>query len=144
MTNKIDKNKPTAIVIGAGFGGIALAIRLQSQGFDVTLIENRDKPGGRAYVYEEAGYKFDGGPTVITDPDCLKELFELSAEKLKIISICCPSIHFTNCNGKTAIALIITMIWTTFWRKSASAIRAMLRVIRSFWTILTKFITRAM
>ena len=75
--------KPTAIIVGAGFGGIALAIRLQSQGFDVTLVDNRDKPGGRAYVYEEKGYKFDGGPTVITDPDCLEQLFTLSGHKME-------------------------------------------------------------
>jgi len=89
MTVQLDKNilastdkKPTAIVIGAGFGGIALAIRLQVMGFDTTLVDNRDKPGGRAYVYEEDGYKFDGGPTVITDPDCLKELFTLSGRSM--------------------------------------------------------------
>jgi phytoene desaturase len=70
--------QPSAIVIGAGFGGLALAIRLQSMGFQVTLVDNRDKPGGRAYVYEEDGYKFDGGPTVITDPNCLRELWELT------------------------------------------------------------------
>lgn len=81
--NTPSPQKPTAIVIGAGFGGIALAIRLQSQGFDVTLCDNRDKAGGRAYVYEEKGYKFDGGPTVLTDPDCLKELFEISGRKME-------------------------------------------------------------
>ena len=75
--------KPTAIVIGAGFGGIALAIRLQSMGFQTTLVDNRDKPGGRAYVYEIDGYKFDGGPTVITDPDCLRELWELSSRRME-------------------------------------------------------------
>ncbi len=71
-----------AIVIGAGFGGIALAIRLQSMGFQTSLVDNRDKPGGRAYVYEEKGYKFDGGPTVLTDPDCLEELWALSGRKM--------------------------------------------------------------
>ncbi len=76
-------SKPTAIVIGAGFGGIALAIRLQAAGFDVTLVDNRDKPGGRAYVYEEKGYTFDGGPTVITDPDCLEQLFTVSGKKIE-------------------------------------------------------------
>ena len=79
---KTQTPKPTAIVIGAGFGGIALAIRLQAMGFKTTLLDNRDKPGGRAYVYEEKGYKFDGGPTVITDPDCLKELFALSGRNM--------------------------------------------------------------
>ena len=78
-----DQVKPTAIIIGAGFGGISLAIRLQSMGFQTTLVDNRDKPGGRAYVYEQKGYKFDGGPTVITDPDCLKELFALSGRKIE-------------------------------------------------------------
>ena len=75
-------SKPTAIVVGAGFGGISLAIRLQNMGFQTTLVDNRDKPGGRAYVYEKEGYKFDGGPTVITDPDCLKELFTLSGKNI--------------------------------------------------------------
>ena len=75
-------DKPTAIVVGAGFGGLALAVRLQSMGFQTTLLDKRDKPGGRAYVYEEKGYKFDGGPTVITDPNCLRELFELSGRNM--------------------------------------------------------------
>ena len=74
--------KPTAIVIGAGFGGIALAVRLQVMGFQTTLVDNRDKPGGRAYVYEEKGFKFDGGPTVITDPDCLRELWTVAGRDM--------------------------------------------------------------
>ena len=65
-------------VIGAGFGGLALAIRLQSAGIATTLIEGRDQPGGRAYYWEKEGYTFDAGPTVITDPDCLRELWALS------------------------------------------------------------------
>jgi phytoene desaturase len=75
--------KPRAAVIGSGFGGLSLAIRLQSSGFDVTVIESREKPGGRAYVWEQDGFTFDAGPTVITDPDCLKELFELSGRKIE-------------------------------------------------------------
>ena len=70
-----------AIVIGAGFGGLALAIRLQSGGVQTTLLERRDKVGGRAYVYEQDGFVFDAGPTVITDPDCLDELWSLSGRK---------------------------------------------------------------
>ena len=65
----------TAAVIGAGFGGIALAIRLQSAGVQTVLFEARDKPGGRAYVYEDAGFTFDAGPTVITDPSAIEEVF---------------------------------------------------------------------
>jgi phytoene desaturase len=72
----------TAAVIGSGFGGLALAIRLQSAGIQTTLIEARDKPGGRAYVYEIDGFKFDAGPTVITDPSCLEELFQLSGRNI--------------------------------------------------------------
>ena len=67
-----------AAVIGAGFGGLALAIRLQSAGIATTVIEARDRPGGRAYVWEKEGFTFDAGPTVITDPDCLKELWALT------------------------------------------------------------------
>ncbi len=67
-----------AAVIGAGFGGLALAIRLQSAGVATTVIEARDKPGGRAYHWERDGFTFDAGPTVITDPDCLAELWRLS------------------------------------------------------------------
>ena len=72
----------TAAVIGSGFGGLALAIRLQSAGIATTLIEQRDKPGGRAYVFEDQGFIFDAGPTVITDPSCLEELWALSGRKL--------------------------------------------------------------
>ena len=72
----------SAAVIGAGFGGIALAIRLQSAGVQTTLFEARDKPGGRAYVYHDQGFTFDAGPTVITDPSALEELFALSGRCL--------------------------------------------------------------
>ncbi|SDM11741.1 phytoene desaturase [Oryzisolibacter propanilivorax] len=71
-----------AVVIGAGFGGLALAIRLQSAGIATTLLEARDKPGGRAYVYHDEGFTFDAGPTVITDPSALEELFALSGRRL--------------------------------------------------------------
>ena len=72
----------SAAVIGAGFGGLALAIRLQSAGIQTTIFEKRDKPGGRAYVYNDDGFTFDAGPTVITDPDCLEQLWSLSGRKL--------------------------------------------------------------
>jgi len=72
----------TAAVIGSGFGGIALAIRLQAAGTQTTLFEARDKPGGRAYVYEDQGFTFDAGPTVITDPSALEELFALGGRRM--------------------------------------------------------------
>jgi phytoene desaturase len=63
-------------VVGSGFGGLAAAIRLCNNGFDTVVFEARDKPGGRAYVYEQDGFVFDGGPTVITAPNLFSELFE--------------------------------------------------------------------
>jgi phytoene desaturase len=69
------------IVIGSGFGGLTAAIRLQAKGFDVEIVEKRDKPGGRAYVYEQDGYTFDGGPTIITAPWLIHELFELAGKR---------------------------------------------------------------
>ena len=76
-----EQGRPRAVVVGSGFGGLARALRLQAGGFDVTVLEKRDKPGGRAYVYEDAGFKFDGGPTVITDPTCLEELWTASGRR---------------------------------------------------------------
>ncbi|HYD98465.1 MAG TPA: phytoene desaturase [Alphaproteobacteria bacterium] len=71
-----------AVVIGAGFGGLALAIRLQAAGIATTLLEKRDKPGGRAYVYEDGGFVFDAGPTVITDPTALEALFAAAGRRM--------------------------------------------------------------
>ena len=71
-----------AIVIGAGFGGLALAIRLQSAGVATTIVEARDKPGGRAYHWVKDGFTFDAGPTVITDPPCLQELWALTGQDM--------------------------------------------------------------
>lgn len=69
------------VVIGSGFGGLTAAIRLQAQGHDVTIVEKRDKLGGRAYVYEQDGFKFDGGPTIITAPWLIDEVFTLAGKK---------------------------------------------------------------
>ncbi len=67
--------------IGSGFGGLVAAIRLQAQGHSVTILEKRDKPGGRAYVYEQNGFVFDGGPTIITAPWLIRDLFELCGKR---------------------------------------------------------------
>ncbi len=69
------------IVIGSGFGGLSAAIRLAAQGHDVTIFEKRDRLGGRAYQYEINGFKFDGGPTVITAPYMFDELFEVAGRR---------------------------------------------------------------
>lgn len=68
-------------VIGSGFGGLAAAIRLQAAGFRTVLFEARDKPGGRAYVHEDSGFTFDAGPTVITAPASIDELFEVAGKR---------------------------------------------------------------
>lgn len=72
---------PHAIIVGAGFGGMAAAIRMRARGFKVTLLEANEQLGGRASVFERDGYTFDAGPTVITAPYLFDELFELSGRK---------------------------------------------------------------
>ena len=71
-----------AAVIGSGFGGLAAAIRLATAGMRVTMFEARDLPGGRAYVYKQDGFTFDAGPTVITAPHCIAELFAEAGKDL--------------------------------------------------------------
>jgi phytoene desaturase len=65
-----------AIVIGSGFGGLGVANRLAAKGHEVEIFDNRDQLGGRAYQYQINGFKFDGGPTVITAPYMFDELFD--------------------------------------------------------------------
>lgn len=69
-----------AIIMGSGFGGLASAIRLLNKGYDVTVLEAREQLGGRAGVFRQQGYTFDAGPTVITAPYLIDELFELLGE----------------------------------------------------------------
>ncbi len=78
MTPASSHDRPRAVVIGSGFGGLALAIRLQAAGAAVIVVEARDKPGGRAYVYEQDGFRFDAGPTVLTAPTVIDELFKIA------------------------------------------------------------------
>ncbi len=69
-----------AVVIGSGIGGISCAIRLQSLGFDTQIVEKLDAPGGRAYVRRAEGFTFDMGPTVLTVPHFIEELFSLERD----------------------------------------------------------------
>jgi phytoene desaturase len=71
-------SRRSAIIIGSGFGGLALGIRLQSLGFQTTILEKLDGPGGRAFVRRVDGFTFDMGPTVLTVPHFIEELFALS------------------------------------------------------------------
>lgn len=70
------------VVIGSGFGGLGAAVRLQTRGYQVELVEARDQLGGRAYVYRQDGFTFDGGPTVITAPFLIEELFTGAGHKM--------------------------------------------------------------
>ncbi len=72
-----------AVVIGSGFGGLAAAIRLSVKGYEVQVLEKLDMAGGRAYVHQQDGFTFDAGPTIITLPYLLEELFELCGHDMK-------------------------------------------------------------
>jgi phytoene desaturase len=69
------------IIIGSGFGALGAAARLAARGYDVEIFEKRDKPGGRAYVYEQDGFKFDGGPTVVTAPFMFDDIFATAGRR---------------------------------------------------------------
>jgi phytoene desaturase len=71
-----------AVVIGSGFGGLAAAIRLGARGYRVTVLEKLDAPGGRAYVFRQDGFTFDAGPTIVTAPFLLEELWALCGREL--------------------------------------------------------------
>lgn len=70
-----------AIVIGSGLGGLAAALRLQNLGYQTTVFERLQQPGGRAGVQRMDGYTFDLGPTIITAPFLIEELFELHGKQ---------------------------------------------------------------
>ena len=71
------------VIIGSGFGGLAAATRLQAQGHEVVVVEKRDQPGGRASVFRQRGFVFDAGPTIITAPALLDELFALAGKQTR-------------------------------------------------------------
>jgi phytoene desaturase len=75
-------NAPHAVVIGSGFGGLAAAVRLGARGYRVTVLERLDAPGGRAMVHRQDGFTFDAGPTIITAPFVLEELWSLCGKRL--------------------------------------------------------------
>lgn len=78
----IASEQPHAIVIGAGFGGIAAALRVRKMGYRVTLVERQATVGGRARTFCQDGFTFDAGPTVITAPHLFEELFGLFGRKM--------------------------------------------------------------
>ncbi|MDX2237948.1 MAG: phytoene desaturase family protein [Hyphomonadaceae bacterium] len=76
-----EDRRPHAIVIGAGFGGLAAAVRLGARGYRVTVLERRDACGGRAYVLKQDGFTFDCGPTIITAPFLFEDLWALCGRR---------------------------------------------------------------
>ena len=74
--------RPHAVVIGSGFGGLAAAIRLGARGYRVTVLERLDAPGGRASVFRQDGFVFDAGPTIVTAPFLLEELWALCGRRM--------------------------------------------------------------
>ena len=79
---QLSPDAPHAVVIGSGFGGLAAAVRLGAKGYRVTVLEKLDAPGGRAYVYRQDGFTFDAGPTIVTAPFLLEELWQLCGRRL--------------------------------------------------------------
>jgi phytoene desaturase len=77
-----DGHRPHAIVIGSGFGGLAAAVRLGARGYRVTVLERLDAPGGRAYVFRQDGFTFDAGPTIVTAPFLLEELWAMCGKRM--------------------------------------------------------------
>ena len=75
-------NAERALVIGAGFGGLAAAIRLALKGYEVQILERLGAAGGRAYVHRRHGFTFDAGPTIITAPFLLEELWSMCGKKM--------------------------------------------------------------
>ncbi|MCU0428039.1 MAG: phytoene desaturase family protein [Candidatus Kapabacteria bacterium] len=70
-------------IIGSGFGGLSAAVRLQAQGFDVTIFEKNERVGGHAYQLKKKGYTFDMGPSLITAPDVIQKVFATAGKKLE-------------------------------------------------------------
>ncbi len=74
--------KNSAIIIGSGFGGLALANRLQASGFETTILEKRKKIGGRAYQWKSGGYTFDMGPSLVTATEIIDDVFKAAGRRL--------------------------------------------------------------
>lgn len=82
MLDRTQDPRPHAVVIGAGFGGLAAAVRLGARGYRVTILDRLDGPGGRAYVYRQDGFTFDAGPTIITAPYVFERLWALCGRRM--------------------------------------------------------------
>ena len=72
--------RPVAVIIGAGFGGLAAGIRLAAKGYRVEVLDRLDTPGGRGTSHHQDGFRFDLGPTIVTAPQVFRELWEAVGE----------------------------------------------------------------
>jgi len=98
------KDRSHAVVIGSGFGGLAAAIRLGARGYRVTVLEQLDAPGGRAYVHRQDGFTFDAGPTIITAPFLFEELWTLCGRRMAddvTLAACDPFYKLVFDDGET-------------------------------------------
>ncbi len=127
-----------------GFGGLALAIRLQSAGVETTVVEARDKPGGRAYHWVKDGFTFDAGPTVITDPPCLQELWALSGQDMAADVDLVPVMPFTGSTGPTARTSTIRTTRPRSAPRSQSSTPAISRATTASSPIRRAYTSRAM
>ena len=82
QASSLSPQRPHAVVIGSGFGGLAAAIRLGARGYRVTVLEKLEAPGGRAFVYRQDGFTFDAGPTIVTAPFLFEELWRLCGREM--------------------------------------------------------------
>jgi phytoene desaturase len=73
---------PRALVVGAGFSGLAAAVRLAARGWRVTVLDKLDTPGGRATALHQDGYRFDLGPTIVTAPHLFELVWEIAGRKM--------------------------------------------------------------
>ncbi|KQT82128.1 phytoene desaturase [Methylobacterium sp. Leaf466] len=86
--------RPHAVVIGSGFGGLAAAIRLGARGYRVTVLERLEQPGGRARVHRQDGFTFDAGPTIVTAPFLFEELWTLCGRRMEDDVTLAPMLPF--------------------------------------------------
>jgi phytoene dehydrogenase-like protein len=132
------------IIIGSGFGGLGAAVRLAARGYQVELFERRDKLGGRAYVYEQNGFKFDGGPTIVTAPFMFDDIWNMAGANREAY------VQFVECNPITASSIrisgasTITATKNSSSKKSASAAPKTLRVIKRSSPVPNRFSRRAL
>ena len=83
MNMRLKKTKNEAAIIGSGFGGLTMGCRLLAEGYHVEIFEKNEMVGGRASQLKEKGYTFDLGPSLITAPSVIKEVFEFCGKKIE-------------------------------------------------------------